>query len=44
MNLSKEALEATLMFWAGFVLGLFEWRVTDEDLALFTPVARLWNG
>jgi hypothetical protein len=44
VDLSQEALEAALMFWASFVLSLFEGRVTDKDLALLAPVSRLLNG
>jgi hypothetical protein len=41
VNIAQEALEATLMFRTGFVLGLLERRVANEDLALFAPEARL---
>jgi hypothetical protein len=41
VDVAKKALEATLVFWTGFMLGLLEWRVANEDLALFAPDARL---
>jgi hypothetical protein len=41
VNIAQEALEATLVFGTGFVLGLLEWRVANEDLALFAPESRL---
>lgn len=41
MNLVEETAEVALVFWAGFMLGLFKARVANEDLALFAPDARL---
>jgi hypothetical protein len=41
VDITKEALKAALVLWTGFVLGLLERRVANEDLALFAPKARL---
>jgi hypothetical protein len=41
VDISKESLQAALVFRASFMLGLFEGRVANKDLALLAPVTRL---
>lgn len=41
MEVSQEALEVSLMFGGGFVVGFFEFGVADVGFAVFAPVFRL---
>lgn len=43
MNVSEEALEVSLVFACGFVLGFFECGVANVDLTVLAPVFWLFR-